>query len=281
MRTSVSSVSRTVIIGDDSPTVLIGERINPTGKKEMAEALGTGDLRFVQGEAVSQAESGADIIDVNCGIPGADETALLPEVIMAVMEVVDLPLCIDSSDPKALAAALSVTKGKPIINSVTGEERSLETVLPLVKEHGTAVIGLTMDESGIPSDPDQRLSIAARIVERAEKLGISRDDIIIDCLVTTIGVDSKAAMVTVESIRKVKEALDVNLTMGGSNISMGLPDRDLINGAFLAMAILEGVTCPIVDAAKMRPIILSLDLLMGRDSYAARYIKAYRQRTGK
>ncbi len=278
METRVSSATKEVVISDGRPTVLIGERINPTGKKKLAAELKAGNMELVRREALAQVQAGADILDVNVGVTGVDQVALLPQAVQAVMKVVDVPLCLDSDDPKALEAALKVYQGKPIINSVTGQERSLEEVLPLVKEYGTAVIGLTMDDEGIPNDPDRRVAIARKIVERAEALGIPREDIIIDCLTLTVGADSKAGLVTIEAIRRVKAELGVNMTLGASNISFGLPDRDLLNSVFLAIVIAAGVNCPIVDVAKVRPAILAADLVMGRDKYAMRYIEAYRQR---
>ena len=278
METRVSSATKEVVISDGRSTVLIGERINPTGKKKLAAELKAGNMELVRREALAQVQAGADILDVNVGVTGVDQVALLPQAVQAVMKVVDVPLCLDSDDPKALEAALKVYQGKPIINSVTGQERSLEEVLPLVKEYGTAVIGLTMDDEGIPNDPDRRVAIARKIVERAEALGIPREDIIIDCLTLTVGADSKAGLVTIEAIRRVKAELGVNMTLGASNISFGLPDRDLLNSVFLAIVIAAGVNCPIVDVAKVRPAILAADLVMGRDKYAMRYIEAYRQR---
>jgi 5-methyltetrahydrofolate--homocysteine methyltransferase len=278
METRVSSALKEVIIGDGRPTVLIGERINPTGKKKLAAALLAGDLEIVRQEALAQVQAGADILDVNVGVAGVDEVALLPQAVQAVMEIVDVPLCLDSSDPKALEVALKVYQGKPLINSVNGEERSLEAVLPLAKEHGAAVIGLTMDDEGIPNDAARRVSIARKIVERAEALGIPCEDVLIDCLALTVGADCQAGLITIESIRKVKAELGVNITLGCSNISFGLPERDVLNSAFLAIAIAAGVTCPIVDVARARPTVLAADLALGRDKYAMRYIKAYRQR---
>ena len=180
--------------------------------------------------------------------------------------------------PKALEAAIKLYQGKPLVSSVTGQEQSLKEMLPLVKEYGTAVIGLTIDDEGIPNDSERRVAIARNIVEQAEALGIPREDIIIDCLALTVGADSSAGLVTIEAIRQVKAELGVSLTLGVSNISFGLPDRNLLNSVFLAIAIAAGVNCPIVDVVKVRPIILAADLLMGRDEYAMRYIEAYRQR---
>jgi 5-methyltetrahydrofolate--homocysteine methyltransferase len=278
MQTQLSSATREVIIGHNRPTVLIGERINPTGKKKLAEALKAGNLEIVCEEALAQAQAGADIIDVNVSTFGVDEVTMLPRTIQAVLRTVDVPLCLDSANPEALAAALKAYKGKSLINSVTGEERSLATILPLVKEYGAVVIGLVQDDEGIPNDAERRVAVARKIVERAEAMGIPRQDIIIDPLALTIGADTKSSLVTIETIRKVKAELGVNLVLAASNVSHGMPDRDSLNSAFVAMAIAAGITCLVVDVAKVRPIVLAADLLLGKDEYARRYIKAYRQR---
>jgi len=283
METILKSAKKTVIISPDKPTVLIGERINPTGKKRLAAALGEGDLEVVRKEALAQVEAGADVLDVNVGAAGVDEVDLLPRAVRVVMETVDVPVCIDSADVNALRAALAVHKelapeGKPLINSVNGEEERLEKVLPLVAEYKAAVIGLTMDDDGIPPTAEQRFAVAAKIVERAEALGIPREDLAIDCLALTVGADSQAGLTSLGAIRKVRQELGVNMTLGASNISFGLPEREVINWAFLAMAIQTGVTCPIVDVAKVRPAILAADLVLGRDDYAMRYIKGYKKR---
>jgi 5-methyltetrahydrofolate--homocysteine methyltransferase len=281
METRVSSATREILITDEGPTVLIGERINPSGKKKLAEALKSGDFDVVRKEAVAQVEAGADILDVNVVCPGVDEIAVLPKIVQKVMASVDAPLCIDINNPVALKEALKVYEGKPIVNSVTGEENSLNTILPLVKEYGAAVIGLTIDEEGIPKESDRRVAIAHKIIERAESLEIPPEDVIIDCLALTLGADSNAGLVTLETIRKVKEELGVNQTLGASNISFGLPDRNLVNHTFLAMAISSGVTCPTVDVAKVRPAVLSIDLILGRDRYAQRYMRDFRQRNSQ
>jgi len=278
MRTVLSGVSKEVCVTGDGPTVLIGERINPSGRKSLAEALRKGDFEMIVKEAVAQVDAGADILDVNVACPGVDEIAVLPQVLQKVAAAVDVPLCIDFNHPGALKAALKVYKGKPVINSVTGEENSLHEVLPLVKEYGAAVIGLTLDESGIPKDPSQRLAIARAIVERASSFGIPPEDVMIDCLALTVGADSQAGLTTLEAVRKVKEELGVNQTLGASNISFGLPERSVINHSFLTLAISSGVTCPTVNVAKVRSAILSVDLLMGRDRFAQRYLKNFRRR---
>jgi 5-methyltetrahydrofolate--homocysteine methyltransferase len=278
METRVSSPTKEVIIGDDKPTVLIGERINPAGKLKLQEALKAGNLDIVRREALAQAQAGADILDVNVGTFGVDEVALLPQAVQAVMDTVDIPLCIDSNNPAALEAAIKIYKGKPLINSVSGEEHSLTRILPMVKEYGAAVVGLVQDDDGIPKDAGRRVSIAHKIVERAEAAGIARENIVIDCLAFAVGADTSSGPALIEAIRKIKAELGVNMTLGASNISFGLPDRDLLNNAFVAMAVAAGITCLITDAAKVRPTIVATDLILGRDRHARRYIEAYRQR---
>jgi len=278
METRVSSATKEVIIGDERPTVLIGERINPTGKKKLAATLQAGSLELIRQEALAQVQAKADILDINVGAVGVEEIVLLPQAVQAVMNTVDVPLCIDSSEPKALEAALKTYRGKPLINSVTGQENSLKEVLPLVKEYQAAVIGLTMDDEGIPEDAARRVSIARKIIEQAEALGIPREDIIIDCLNLPVGADGRAGLTIIEAIRRIKVELGVNQTLGGSNISFGLPDRELINGVFLAIALEAGVTCPIVDVVRVHSAILAADIVLGRDEYMRRYIEAYRER---
>jgi 5-methyltetrahydrofolate--homocysteine methyltransferase len=286
METVLRGTGKKVVVADNRPTVIIGERINPTGKKKLSAALAEGDLSIVQQEALAQVDAGADVLDVNVGAAGVDEVDQLPKAVKLVMETVDVPLCIDTANTKAMAAALAVYKelapeGKPLINSVNGEEARLEGVLPLVAEYGAAVIGLCMDDDGIPEEPEQRLAVAKKIAERATRLGIPLENVVIDCLALTMGADSKAGWKTLASIRLVKQNLGVNITLGASNISFGLPTREIINGAFIAMAINSGLNCPIVDAAKVRPHILAADLVMGRDNYAMRYIKAFRKMGSK
>lgn len=276
METRISGAEKQVVIGDKRPTVLIGERINPTGKKKMSEALKAGDLEIIGNEARAQAEAGADIIDVNINAIGVDEVTMLPRAVQAVMATVDIPLCLDSPNPEALEAALKVYHGKPLINSVTGEEHSLDKILPLVKKYGTAVIGLTQDDNGVPAGSEQRAAIARKIVERAEAMGIPREDIVIDCLALAVGADPTSGLVAIETAHLIRAELGVNLTLGVSNISFGLPDRNLISNAFVAIAIAAGITCLIVDVAKVRPFVLAADVILGTDNYAMRYIKAYR-----
>lgn len=278
METLISSPGKEVVIGDDRPTVLIGERINPTGKKKLAEALKAGDLEIVRREALAQTEAGADVIDVNVGAFGIDEAVLLPKAVLAVTETVDIPVCLDSSNADALEAALKVYRGKPLVNSVTGEERSLKRVLPLIKKYGAAVIGLVQDDDGIPKDVDGRVRAARRIVEGVESAGIPREDLIIDCLAFAVGAEPDSGAAVLEAVRRIKAELGVNITMGASNVSFGLPDRELINDAFVVMAAAAGANCLIVDVAKVRSIILAADLVLGRDRRGRRYTEAYRQR---
>jgi 5-methyltetrahydrofolate--homocysteine methyltransferase len=283
MQTVLKGRGKEVVIGDGRPTVLLGERINPTGKKRLAAALAASDLEVVRQEALAQVEAGADILDVNVGATGVNELDLLPRAVELVLETVDEPIAIDTADREALAVALAMHKqinpdGRPLVNSVNGEEASLARVLPLVAEYGTAVIGLCMDDDGIPKTAEQRLAVAKKIVGRAEEHGIPREDILIDCLALTVGADSQAGWITLEAIRMVKEELGVNMALGASNVSFGLPDREIINGAFLALAIERGLNCPIVDAAKVAHFIQATDLALSRDPYAMRYLKAYRKR---
>ena len=278
MDTRVSTAGKEVTIGDGRPTVLIGERINPAGKKKLTEALKSGNLEIVRTEALAQVQAGADIIDVNVSAFGVDETSLLPRAVQAAMDTVDVPLCLDSPNPQALAAALKVYKGKALINSVTGEEHSLANVLPLVKAHAAAVIGLLQDDDGIPRNSERRLAIARKIMERAEASGIPREDIIIDCLASAVGADATSGMTVIESIRRIRNELGVNITLGASNVSFGLPERGLLNNTFVAIAISAGATSLIVDVASVRPTVLATDLILGRDKRARRYIEDFRQR---
>ncbi|MFC1914932.1 dihydropteroate synthase [Chloroflexota bacterium] len=278
METRVSSATSEVIIGYNRPTVLIGERINPSGKKKLAEALKAGDLEIVRTEALAQVQAGADILDINVSTFGVDEVALLPQAVRAVMDVVEVPLSLDSANHDALEAALKVYQGKSIINSVTGEAHSLARILPLVKEHGAAVIGLVQDDEGTPHSAERRVDIAHKIVAQIEAAGIPREDVIIDCLAFAVGADTNSGPSVIAAIHRIRAELGVNLTLGASNVSFGLPDRELLNNTFLAIAIAAGVTCPIVDVAKARPTVLTADLFLDRDDYAAGYTKAYRQR---
>jgi len=276
MLTTIRGKITEIGIGIDQPFRIIGERINPTGHKKLAAALTERDFDYIHQLAATQVANGAEIIDVNVGVAGLDDVSLLPEVIQIVTDEVDIPICIDTPNPEALAAALSVTPGKPLINSVNGEEASLNTVLPLVKEYNAAVIALTMDDDGIPSEPEKRLAIAAKIIERASKAGIPIEDIVVDPLVMTVGADSQAAVVTIKTIKLVKENFGVNINLGASNVSFGLPDRHTINQSFLALAMGAGATCAITHPRKLGLTIRAIDLLLGRDDFGMRYITYWR-----
>ncbi len=283
MKTVLKGMGKPLVIEAGGPTVIIGERINPTGKKKLAAALTVGDLEVVRQEALAQVAAGADVLDVNVGAAGVNEVDLLPKAVKLVLETAQVPIAIDTPNAEALAAALALHRelnpeGTPLVNSVNGEEASLKRVLPLVAEYGAAVIGLCMDDDGIPDTVERRLQVAKKIIDRAEGLGIGRERILIDCLALTVGADSKAGLTTLEAIRKVKSELGVNTALGASNVSFGLPDRETLNGAFLAIAIAYGLNCPIVDAAKVRHYILAADLALGRDAYSMRYIQAFRKR---
>ncbi len=281
MKTILKSEKLEVTINYDAPFVIIGEKINPTGRKILAGKIKEGDYEYVRGLAVKQVDAGADILDVNVGVPGIDEVAVLPEVAKIVSETVDVPLCLDSANHEALAAALAVLPGKPLVNSVNGEEKSLEAVLPVVKEYGVSVIGLTMDDDGIPNDAETRLAIAEKIIERAAKLGIGIEDIVIDPLVLTVGADSDAGRVTLQTVQLLHKEFGVNINLGASNVSFGLPDRHTVNQAFLSLAMGEGATCAITDPIKLASTIRATDLLMGRDTYGTRYIGYWRDHQTK
>jgi 5-methyltetrahydrofolate--homocysteine methyltransferase len=276
MQTVLKGKTKQAKISTEGQFTIIGEKINPTGRKKLAAALQEGNLEYVRVLAQKQIDGGADLLDVNVGVPGIDDVALLPKVAKMLGEEYDIPLCIDTPNPKALAAALEVAPGRVLVNSVNGEEASLSAVLPLVKEYGAAVIGLVMDENGIPNDPEVRCAVAEKILERAAKLGIPQEDVIIDVLVLTVGADSDAGSVTLKTIELVRQAFGVNINLGASNVSFGLPDRDTINQTFLALAIGAGATCAITDPVKYTQGIRAADLLMGRDAYAGRYIKYFR-----
>ncbi len=276
MQTILKSNSKEIKIGIDRPFVMIGEKINPTGHKKLAAALQEGNLDYVRELAQRQVAWGADVLDVNVGVPGLDEVAMIPRVIEAVLSVVDVPLCIDSGNPEVLDAGLKAAPGKPLVNSVSGEEKRLESILPVIKERGAAVIGLTMDDTGIPKTAEERVAVAEKILERAAKLGIPAEDVIIDPLVLTVGSDSKAALVTLQTIELLRRTFGVNINLGASNVSFGLPDRLTVNQAFLALAIQAGATCSITDPVKLVGAIKAADLLLGRDDYAMRYIKYFR-----
>jgi len=279
MITILQGKTQTVEISPERPTVIIGERLNPTGRSRLAEALRKGDWDLITQEATSQVEQGAALIDINVGVAGVDEVAMLPQAVKVVSEVVGVPLCLDSPNPQALEAALKVCPGRPLINSTTGEEKSLTVILPLAKKFGAAVIALCHDEEGIANDPEKRFKVAEKIVRRAKDYGLHEADILIDPLVLTVGAEAKAGLVSLSTTSLIAERLGLNLTMGASNVSFGLPNRYLINNTFLAMAIWCGVNAPIVNPAAKEIVetILAADLLRGKDPYAVRYIRQCRK----
>ena len=281
LKTIITSETKTVEIYQSNPTVMIGERINPTGRKDLLAELKEGKFDIVKKDALAQVEAGATIIDVNAGVPGMDEEPILKDMLQAVMEVIDAPLCIDTADNTALESALSIYKGKALINSVNGEEERLKSVLPLVKEYDASVIALCMDDNGIPPTAEDRLKVAAKMIERADKLGISADRLIIDPLALTMGSDHNAGKIAIDTIKMVVKEFGVNVTMGASNISFGLPERPLINATFISMAILAGLTCPITNPLEeeVRMSILAADLVMGRDDFGMNWIKDFRKRS--
>lgn len=278
--TMVRSETEEVKISRDLPTVIIGERINPTGRKALQDQLKKGDFTLVRQDARAQVEAGALILDVNAGVPKADEAQLIVEMMEQVRQVTEVPLCIDTANPKALEAALQHYKGKALVNSVNGEESKLETILPLIKQYGAAVIGLTLDDEGIPKTVEKRIEIAEKIVDRATKIGIDLADIVIDPLALSMGAEPEAGKIGLDSITAITDRFGVNITMGCSNISFGMPDREAINASFLAMAIFGGLTCPITNPLKeqVSMAILAADLCMGRDDYGSNWIGAYRKR---
>jgi 5-methyltetrahydrofolate--homocysteine methyltransferase len=280
METILTFKDKQIVIGPDHPFVVIGERINPTRRKKLAEGMLQGDYSLVQEDARKQAEAGAQVLDVNAGVPGADEPTLLRNAALAVMEEAQTPLCFDTANPDALAAALEIYPGKALINSTTAEASMMGRVFPLAKKYGAAVIGVITDENGIPATPQDRLAVARKLVETAGEYGIPPEDILIDCLALTVGADSQAGKITLDSIELVRDQLGVNMSLGASNVSFGLPDRKIINVAYLALAISRGLTAAITDPTvpEIQTTLLACDLLMGRDEYAMRWIKAFRKR---
>ena len=279
LTTIVKSETQEVEISRELPTVIIGECINPTGRKKLQEELKEGKFDIIRRDAVAQVEAGAAILDVNAGVPGVDEPALIVQLIKVVRELTEVPFCIDTANTKALEAALKVYKGKALVNSVNGEESKLSKILPLIKEYGAAVIGLTLDDEGISKTVGKRLSIAGKIIERAMKIGIPIEDIVIDPLALAMGTEDKAGRLALDSIEAITKEFGVNITMGCSNISFGLPDRPSVNATFIAMAIRSGLTCPITNPLndQILTAIIAANLTMGRDEYASNWIKAYRK----
>jgi 5-methyltetrahydrofolate--homocysteine methyltransferase len=277
--TVLSSATREVVIGFDRPFVMIGERINPTGRRKLAEEMAAGDFSTVAADALSQVEAGAHMLDVNAGIPLADEPAILARVVELVQSVTGVPLCIDSSVVEALEAGLAVYRGKALVNSVTGEEAQLGRVLPLVARHGAAVVAISNDETGISEDPDVRFEVARRIVERAADHGIARADVVVDPLVMPVGAMATAGQQVFRLVRRLREELGVNTTCGASNIAFGLPSRHALSAAFLTMAATAGLTSAITNVLSpdIRRAVAAADVLLGHDRDCATWIGRYRE----
>lgn len=279
METVVTGQGTEVRFGLTLPTVIIAERINPTGRKDLAEELKHGKFDIVREDAIKQTEAGAHIIDINVGAVGVDEVEMLPEAVRIVMKATNQPVCIDSANPKALKAALEVYPHKAIINSVNGKEESMEEILQMVKDSGSAVICLTMDDNGIPEDVEKRFEIAKKIMKRAESLGIKREDLVFDCLVMTNAANSDSGKITLETQQRIAKEFGVSITGGYSNISFGMPNRDLLNIHFITMGIASGLCAAITDPLinGIQEAMKAADFLAGRDSYGMNYISYYRK----
>ena len=275
MQTILRSKSQEVVIDTDGPVLIIGESINPTRRKKLVETLSNHEFDFAIQLGKSQIDAGADILDVNVGFPGVNDAVLLPETVKAIQEALDVPLCIDSPNPKAIEAALKVIDGRCLINSVNGEEKSLAAILPLAKEYDAAVIGLVMDDDGITHDPEKRFKIAEKILERAVKQGIKEEDVVIDPLAMAVSADPNACLVTLETIKLVHDRLGLNITQGASNISFGLPNRDSLNMAHMVLSIWNGLTCPIANPNKITTMVRAADLIRAKDDYAMRFTEHY------
>ena len=280
MDTVLQSRSRTVTIAIDKPFCVIGERINPTGRKAFAQELRDGNLDRVIEDADAQIAMGADMLDVNAGIPLVDEAELLAQMIRLLQDHTDMPLCIDSSVIEALEAGLDAYDGKALVNSVTGEDERLELILPIVAKHGAAVIGLTNDETGIPETAEKRLEIARKIVSVAGDHGIPPQDVVLDPLAMTVGADPQAVRITLDAIEMIRDELGVNMCLGASNVSFGLPERHTLNAAFLAMGSAHGLTSAIMNALSEECVrsVRASDLMLGKDEWGANWISAHRAR---
>jgi Methionine synthase I, cobalamin-binding domain len=278
VETVLSSRGREIVVSIDRPFVIIGERINPTGRKVLAAEMKDGKMDRVRSDAIAQVAAGAHMLDINAGIPALDEAALLVAAIKAVAEVTDVPVCIDSSVIEALEAGLAAYQGKALVNSVTAEEERMERILPLVKKYGAAVIGMANDETGISMVPEERLALARRIIERAADHGIPQEDVIIDPIAMTVAADQTCGLITLETMRLIRDRLGNNMICGASNVSFGLPDRAAVNAAFLPLAMHAGLTCAITNplVPEVRRAVLAGDLLLGHDEYAMRWIAAFR-----
>lgn len=276
MKTLLKAKTKAVTIDNDGPMTVIGESINPTRRKKLSGAFTERQYDFVLELAESQIQAGADVLDINVGVPGIDEPTVMREVVTVVSEACDVPLCLDSPNPETLAAGLAAAPGRPLVNSVNGEERALAAILPVVQEFGVPVIGLVIDDDGVSMDPEKRLAIADKIINRAAQLGIPIEDIVIDPLAMAVSADHLAGQVTMRTIKLIHDEFGVNMTLGASNVSFGLPERQVINQAFLALVAQIGVSAAITNPVKLTSSVRAVDLLLGRDEYSMRYIQQYR-----
>jgi 5-methyltetrahydrofolate--homocysteine methyltransferase len=276
MQTTLRGKNSTVIIDTDRPMTIIGESINPTRRKKLTDAFKERQYDYVLELAESQIQYGADVLDINVGVPSIDEPLVMGEVVTAISEVYDVPLCIDSPNPQTLAAGLAAAPGRSLVNSVNGEEEVLSNILPVVKEFGVPVIGLVIDDDGISMDPQKRLAVAAKIIERAAQMGIPIEDLVIDPLAMAVSADHTSGLVTLKTIELIRGEFGVNITLGASNVSFGLPEREILNQAFLALVAQKGASAVITNPVKLTSTIRAIDLLLGRDEYSGRYIKNYR-----
>jgi 5-methyltetrahydrofolate--homocysteine methyltransferase len=281
MKTTLKGRYKEVPIDTEGPVIIIGESINPTRRKKLVSTLQEGNFEYVLELAESQIKAGADVLDVNVGFPGVDDVKLLPETVKVLQQKFEVPLCLDSPNPKAIEAALKVAEGKCLINSVNGGEKSMKALLPVAREYGAAIIGLCMDEEGITHDPEKRLRVAEKIIDRAVKTGIKEENVVIDPLAMAVSADQRACLVTLETIRLVHEKLGHNITQGASNISFGLPDRESLNAAYMAISIYNGLTCPIANPEKITAMVRAADLVLGRDDFAVRFVEYFQSRQHK
>jgi 5-methyltetrahydrofolate--homocysteine methyltransferase len=279
MKTVLTGKTREVVIDTSGPVVIIGESINPTRRKKLVTTLQENNFDYVLELAESQIKAGADILDVNVGFPGVDDVKLLPEAVTAIQNKFDIPLCLDSPNPLAIEAALKVSAGKCLINSLNGKEASMQALLPVAREYGAAIIALCMDDDGITNDPEKRVTIAEKIIDRAVRAGIKAEDVVVDPLAMAVSAEPHACLVTLETIRLVHRKLGHNITLGASNISFGLPDRESLNSAFMALSIYCGLTCPIANPEKITQAVRATDLVLGRDDFAVRFVEYFQSRT--
>jgi 5-methyltetrahydrofolate--homocysteine methyltransferase len=278
MKTILSGKIKEVVIDTEGPVIIIGESINPTRRKKLITTLQKNNFDFVLELAEIQINAGADVLDVNVGFPGVDDIKLLPEVVLAIQDKFDIPLCLDSPNPKAIEAALKVAAGKCLINSVNGKEASMQSLLPVAREYGAAIIGLCMDDDGITNDPEKRAAIAEKIIERALKSGIRKEDVIIDPLAMAVSAEPHACITTLDTIKLIRQHLGHNITLGASNISFGLPGRESLNEAFMVLSIYCGLTCPIANPEKITPVVRASDLVLCRDDFAVRFVEYFQSR---